>query len=73
MPGTFLERWSAVEVLDSIPVEIGPETVLKRMRMRRQNRTMEESVTELVARVKPLARPKAVYDAALAGKYRQTA
>lgn len=40
--------------------------------MRRQNRTMAELVTELVARVKPVVRQKAIYDAALTGKYQQT-
>ena len=73
MPGQFLEGWPAVEVLDNIPVEIGPETAPERMRMRRQDRTMEELATGLVALAKPVARPKAVYEAALAGRYRQMA
>ncbi len=51
-----------MDVLDNIPVEISPETVLKRMRMRRRSRMMEELVAELVTRAKPVARPKAVYD-----------
>ncbi len=71
MPGQLLEGWPAVEVLDNIPAEIGPETALERVRMRRQDRIMEELATELVALAKPVARPKAGYDADLAGKYRQ--
>jgi hypothetical protein len=51
-----------VEVLDNIPLELTPETVLEGMRMRRRSRAMDDMVAELVERARPVARPKALYD-----------
>ena len=51
-----------MEVLDNIPIRLDLEAVLKRMRARRQNESIRRSIRELIGRVRPIARPKAVYE-----------
>lgn len=51
-----------MEVLNSIPVKLDAGTVLKRLRLRKANRYLEESLRELIAVALPIARPKALYE-----------
>ena len=48
-----------MEVLDNIPVGLDPKEVLNPLHSRKE---METSVEELIELVRPLARPKAVYE-----------
>lgn len=46
------------QVLDNIPVELDKDAIMKQLRGRRE---MEACVDELLARVRPIARPKALF------------
>ena len=50
-----------MEVLDSIPVRLGVEEVLKRLHQSKENKYMERIVQELMEIVRPIAKPKAIY------------
>ncbi len=50
-----------MEVLNSIPVDLEPDKVLKFMRMRGGNQQVERMVQELVEVTRSVAKPKAVY------------
>jgi len=50
-----------IEVLDDIPIILSLEEVLGRLQVSRQNKYIENSVRELVERVKPLAGARAIY------------
>ena len=51
-----------MEVLNSIPVVLDPKEVLKRLRIRKQHEHVEKIVQELIEIVRPIARPKAIYE-----------
>lgn len=51
-----------MEVLDSIPVILDPEEVLRRLRIRKLSKGIEETVQELIEIVRPVAKPKAIYE-----------
>ncbi|MFC2033430.1 vitamin B12 dependent methionine synthase [Chloroflexota bacterium] len=51
-----------MEILDSIPVNLTPEKIYKRLRMRKENETISSSVAELLEIVHPIVKPKAVYE-----------
>ncbi len=51
-----------MEVLNSIPVVLDPKKVLKRLRMRKRHEHVKKTVQELIEVVRPIARPKAVYE-----------
>jgi hypothetical protein len=51
-----------MEVLNSIPIELDLEAVLKRMRLRNRNDNILESIRELLDAAVPIASPKAVYE-----------
>ena len=48
-------------VLNSIPFRLNSEEVLKRLRLRKENKDMERIVQELLDIVHPIAKPKAIY------------
>ena len=50
-----------MEVLNSIPVDLEPDKVLKFMRLRGGNQQIEAMVQELVEVARSIAKPKAVY------------
>ena len=50
-----------MEVLNSIPFRLDTKEVLKRLRLRKENKDMERMVQELLDIVNPIAKPKAVY------------
>lgn len=50
-----------IEVLDNIPVTLEPERVMRWLRVRRRDDTVERMVRELIDAALPIARPKAVY------------
>lgn len=50
-----------MEVLNNIPVKLECNEVLKNLRLRRENRCIEEGVRDLLEIVIPIAKPKAVY------------
>jgi len=50
-----------MEVLNSIPFRLDTEEVLKRLRLRKENKEMERIVQELLDIVHPIAKPKAIY------------
>lgn len=51
-----------MEVLNSIPIELDLEAVLKRMRLRNRSDSIVESLRELLETAVPIASPKAVYE-----------
>jgi len=51
-----------MEVLNSIPFRLDTKEVLKRLRLRKENKDMERMVQELLDIVHPMAKPKAVYE-----------
>jgi len=51
-----------MEVLKNIPVSLEPERVLKLLRLRKVNKYFEKTVQELIEIVRPIAKPKAVYE-----------
>ena len=51
-----------MEVLDEIPVSLDAEMVLKHVHLRKESKSIEKNVQELVEIVVPIARPKAVYE-----------
>jgi len=53
---------NSMEVLDSIPVILDPEEVLRRLRIRKLSKGIEETVQELIEIVRPVAKPKAIYE-----------
>ncbi len=53
-----------MEVLNSIPVDLEPDKVLKFMRVRGGNQQIEAMVQELVEVARSIAKPKAVYKVA---------
>jgi len=53
-----------MEVLDNIPVDLDQQTVLQQLRLRKRSVSIEKIVQELLELVRPIARPKAVYQVA---------
>lgn len=51
-----------MEVLDSIPFTLDTKSVFKHLRLRRETERMERVVQELIEIVRPVAKPKAVYE-----------
>ena len=51
-----------MEVLNSIPIDLDLEAVLKRMRLRNRSDNIVESIREMLDTAVPVARPKAVYE-----------
>ena len=51
-----------MEVLDSIPFKLDIEVVLKKLSLRKENKYVERSVQELIEVVRPIAKPKAIYE-----------
>ncbi len=51
-----------MEVLSDIPVDLELGKVLKRMRLREQNKYIEKTARQLLEIARPIARPKAVYE-----------
>jgi hypothetical protein len=51
-----------MEVLNSIPVKLDLEAVLKRMHVRSKTETIVNNVQELIEIVRPIAKPKAIYE-----------
>ena len=51
-----------MEVLNSIPVRLEPEEVLRKLRLRKVNEDVERKVQELIEAVHLVVRPKAVYE-----------
>ncbi len=51
-----------MEVLDSIPVKLGLEEVLKQLHQGKENKYIERIVQELIEIVRPVAKPKAIYE-----------
>ncbi|MBA7552569.1 hypothetical protein ES705_45138 [subsurface metagenome] len=50
-----------MEIVNSIPVDVEPDKVLKSLRMRNSNQQVEKMVQELVEVTRSVAKPKAVY------------
>ena len=55
---------SAMEVLHNIPVDLDQEAILGQLRLRKRSVSVEKIVQELLELVRPIARPKAVYQVA---------
>jgi hypothetical protein len=53
-----------MEVMDSIPIALRLEDVIKRMRLRNRNETILGNIREMLDIAGPIARPKAVFDVA---------
>ncbi len=53
-----------MEVLNSIPIELGLEAVIKRMRLRKRSDTILGHIREMLDIARPIAKPKAVFDVA---------
>jgi hypothetical protein len=53
-----------MEVMDSIPIVLRLEDVIKRMRLRNRNETILGNIREMLDIAGPIARPKAVFDVA---------
>ena len=53
-----------MEVLNSIPIELDLEAVLKRMRLRNRSDNIVGNIREMLDIARPIARPKAVYEVA---------
>ena len=51
-----------MEVLDSIPINLDLEVVLKRMHVRSKTETIVNNIQELIEIVRPIAKPKAIYE-----------
>ena len=51
-----------MEILNNIPVNLTPEKIFKRLRMRKENETISSSVAELLEAAHPIVNPKAVYE-----------
>ena len=53
-----------MEVVDNIPVDLDQQAVLRQLRLRKRSMSIEKTVQELLELVRPIARPKAVYQVA---------
>jgi len=53
-----------MEVLDNIPVDLDQQAVLQELRLRKRSMSIEKTVQELLELVRPIARPKALYQVA---------
>ena len=53
-----------MEVLNSIPIELGLEAVIKRMRLRKRSDNILGHIREMLDIARPIAKPKAVFDVA---------
>ncbi len=51
-----------MEVLNSIPIDIDLEAVLRRMQVRNRSESIVKNVEEMLEVARPIAKPKAVYD-----------
>ena len=51
-----------MEVLNSIPIKLDLEVVLKRMHVRNKTETIVNNIQELIEIVRPIAKPKAIYE-----------
>ncbi|TET67923.1 MAG: vitamin B12 dependent methionine synthase [Dehalococcoidia bacterium] len=51
-----------MEVLNSIPIDIDLEAVLRRMQVRNRSESIIKNVEEMLEVARPIAKPKAVYD-----------
>lgn len=50
-----------MEILDNIPFSINSEDVVKELRFRQKNPSIEKTAQELLEATKPIAKPKALY------------
>lgn len=51
-----------MEVLNSIPINLDLEAVLKQMRVRNKSESIVKNVQEMIEIARPIAKPKAIYD-----------
>lgn len=51
-----------MEVLNSIPINLDLETILKRMHVRNRNENIVKNVREMMEMARPIAKPKAIYE-----------
>jgi len=51
-----------MEILNNIPIDLTPERIFKRLRMRQENETIASSVREWLETVSPIVNAKAVYE-----------
>ena len=57
-----------MEVLNSIPINLELEAVLKRMHVRNKSESLVKNVQEMLEMARPKAKPKAIYDVAYVEK-----
>jgi len=60
-----------MEVLDNIPVDLDQQAVLQQLRLRKRSVSVEKIVQDLLELVRPIARPKAVYQVAYVDNKRE--
>ncbi len=53
-----------MEVLDSVPIEVSLEAVVKRMRLRNRSDSILQHIREMLDIARPIAKPKAIFDVA---------
>ncbi len=53
-----------MEVLDSVPIEVSLEAVVKRMRLRNRSDSILQHIREMLDIARPVANPKAIFDVA---------
>ena len=51
-----------MKVLDNIPVRLELDSVVKKLRIRKMNEDFEKIIRELFGMVRPIAKPKAVFE-----------
>jgi len=51
-----------MEVLNSIPIRLDPEEVLRQLHMRNTNADIKKGIQELIEIIRPIAKPKAIYE-----------
>jgi len=51
-----------MEILDNIPVKLDLEAVLKQLHQSKENKYITRIVQELIEIVRPVAKPKAIYE-----------
>ena len=51
-----------MEVLNSIPINLDLESVIKRMRLRNRSESIVKNIRELIEIARPIAKPKAIYE-----------
>ncbi len=60
-----------MEVLDNIPVDLDQDALLVQLRLRKRSVSVEKTVQELLELVRPIARPKALYQVAYVDNKRE--